>query len=50
MWEISDICEQSNQMKIAFMKKLDQSEVRQSLQSIGTELFAFQFAIQKYKV
>jgi len=49
MWNISDICEQTIQMKIAFMKKLEQSKVREILQSLGAEFFDLQFAIQKCK-
>jgi hypothetical protein len=50
LWNISDICEQTLQIKIAFMKKLEQTEVRESLQSFGAEFFVFLFALQKYKV
>jgi hypothetical protein len=50
MWNTSDICEQTLQIKIAFAKKLEKSEVTESLHSFGADFFDFQFAIQKYKL
>jgi hypothetical protein len=50
VWNISDICEQTLQIKITFMEKLEQPEVRDSLQSFGAESFVFKFVIPKYKM
>ena len=47
--ESSNIWEQPKQIKIAFVKKLEQIEVRECLVSFVTESFVFHCAVQKCK-
>jgi hypothetical protein len=48
-WNNSDVWEQTQQIKIAFTKKLKEIEINECLLKFGAESFVFQSYIQKYK-